>query len=93
MDFKKSKDKIWLENSSGEVSAYVYFPEEKENVVNIASTVVDNSLRGQGVADKLLLALVDELKTDGRKAVPSCSYAVKWFDTHKEHSDLLFKKP
>ena len=28
-------------------------------------------------------------RQDGRKARPTCSYAVHWFETHPEEQDLL----
>ncbi|MGI6721947.1 MAG: GNAT family N-acetyltransferase [Anaerovoracaceae bacterium] len=89
MEFNKDKNRIWLNDENGKEIATIDFPEEKPGVVNITNTVVDNSLRGQGIAGKLTQAAADELRADGRKAVLSCSYAVRWFDQHKEYSDVL----
>lgn len=50
MELRKRQDRIWMEDPSGVEIAFVSFPQEKENTVRIASTVVDSSLRGQGVA-------------------------------------------
>lgn len=69
--------------------AEVTFPAEEGNVVNIDHTFVDESLRGQGVAGKLLAQLAQELEETGRKARPTCSYAVSWFEKHPERADLL----
>lgn len=89
MELRKRQDRIWIENSSGVEIAFVSFPWERENTVRIASTVVDSSLRGQGVAGILLESLAEELRATGRKAIPVCSYAVKWFQEHPEQQDLL----
>lgn len=79
MEFKKSIDRIWLEDARGEEIAFVSFPKKTDQIVEITSTVVDQSLRGQGVAGKLMETLVQELRNRGQKAYPVCTYAVKWF--------------
>ena len=90
MDFKHSDNKIWLENDAGETVAFVDFPEFEPGKVEVTHTVVDSSLRGQGVAGKLMDALAAQLKKDGRKAELTCSYAVRWFAKHPELKELLF---
>lgn len=92
MDFKYESDRIYLENEKGECIAEVTFPKISEEKVDINHTFVDSSLRGQGVADKLLTALAADLKTKNKKAVTSCSYAVDWFKKHPEYNDLTDKK-
>ena len=89
MEFKKSSSRIWLTDETGKETAFVSFPPRDEKTVTIASTVVDRSLRGQGIASELLTELAKTLREDGKKAVPVCSYAVKWFPEHPEYSDLL----
>ena len=42
-------------------------------------TIVSPSLRGQGIADKLLNAGVEYAEKKGYKIVPVCSYIVKKF--------------
>jgi hypothetical protein len=88
MDFKYDSDRIYLENEKGECIAEVTFPKVSENKVNVNHTYVDGSLRGQGVADKLMTALAKDLKKSNKKAVATCSYAVDWFEKHPEYSDL-----
>ena len=89
MQLKKSRDRIWMEDVSGGEVAFVSFPQAGEHTVRIVSTVVDPSLRGQGTAGVLLETLAEELRATKRKAVPVCSYAVKWFKEHPEQQDLL----
>lgn len=92
MEFKKSENRIWLENEQGQELAFVSFPAEGEQTVLVDHTVVDGSLRGQGVAGKLMEVLVEELQGSQRKAALSCSYAVKWFAQHPEHQDCLVEE-
>ncbi|KAF5047328.1 GNAT family N-acetyltransferase [Sedimentibacter saalensis] len=89
MEFKHEKSRIFLNNEEGKTIAEVTFPETSDNTVDINHTFVDGSLRGQGVADKLLSELAQELKSKNKKAVATCSYAVGWFEKHPEYEDLL----
>ncbi len=89
MGFEFSKNRIWMEDAQGRTIAEIDFPEESTGVVNITHTFVDNSLRGQGIAGRITQAAADQLRSEGRKAVLSCSYAVKWFDEHPEYADVL----
>ena len=57
--------------------------------MEVTHTVVDESVRGRGIAGQLMKELVKELREDGRKAELSCSYAVRWFEKHPECSDVL----
>lgn len=89
MDFKHENNRIFLEDQDGKTIAEVTFPNIAENKVNVSRTFVDKSLRGQGVADKLLNELVKHLKNTNQKATATCSYAVDWFEKHPEHSDII----
>lgn len=89
MEFKHEKSRIFLNNEEGKTIAEVTFPETSDNTVDINHTFVDGSLRGQGVADKLLSELAQELKSKNKKAVATCSYAVGWFEKHPEYEDLI----
>ena len=91
MDFKQDENKIYLTDPDGKTIAEVNIPEKEPGVRDIERTFVDDSLRGQGIADKLLTAVVDRLQNEGKKAIPSCSYAVKWFGNHPEHEGLVKK--
>jgi predicted GNAT family acetyltransferase len=47
----------------------ITFPEVEEGLYDIDHTFVDDSLRGQGIAGKLIEALVDLVRKEGRKTV------------------------
>jgi predicted GNAT family acetyltransferase len=76
----------------GKVLAEVAYPPIGIGVVDICRTHVDESLRGQGMAAQLMERTVKELRKTCRKAVPTCSYAVKWFEEHADYADILDKK-
>lgn len=89
MEFTHSENKIYKTDDNQKIIAEVTFPAVDSETVNIDHTFVDDSLRGQGVAGQLMEAVAGDLKEQNKKAVVTCSYAVKWFEKHPEYSDLL----
>ena len=88
MNFIHEQNKIYLKEKDN-IIAEVTFPPINDTVVNINHTYVDPSLRGQGVAGKLMEETMNELRMQNKKAHPTCSYAVKWFQDHPECEDVL----
>lgn len=90
MDFIHDKNRIALYDPMQKLLAEVTFPDADEKTVNINHTFVDTSLRGQGVAGKLMKELAEELRSQQKKAVLTCSYAVQWFEERQdEYRDIL----
>ena len=88
MVFQHERERIFAQDESGKLIAEVTFP-ITGTTATIDHTFVDDSLRGQGVANLLLTEAVAQIRTGGLKVVPTCSYAVKWFSEHPDHADLL----
>lgn len=84
MDFKTEKDRIYATDKSGKVVAEVTFP-TKNGVSTIDHTFVDPSLRGEGIAGKLVQLAVDKILAEGNKIGATCSYAIAWFKRHPEY--------
>lgn len=91
MEFKQEPNRIYLEDGEGKTIAEVTFPEIYTGTVNVNHTFVDDSLRGQGIAGKLMEELTQKLRAENKKAVLTCSYAVKWFEKNTEYTDLVKK--
>lgn len=89
MNFIYSPNKIFLLDKSNKTIAEVTFPDVDENTVNINHTYVDDSLRGQGIAGKLMKAVAEQLQAQNKKAVLTCSFAIRWFERNPEYSNLL----
>jgi len=73
----------------GAVLGVVDFPALDGETVDICHTHVDPSLRGRGIAGRMMEKVVECLRQSGRKAYPTCAYAVRWFDDHPECDDVL----
>ena len=83
MDLKKEENRIYLDDENGKVLAEIEFEKLEDNNYNIYHTFVDELLRGQGVASKLVEAAVNEIKARGGKVKATCSYAKAWLEKHK----------
>ena len=65
MEFHYREDRIELWDAEKKVTALVSFPAVNEDTVNIDHTYVDNSLRGQGIAGKLLDHVCRDMREKG----------------------------
>ncbi|MBQ3391259.1 MAG: N-acetyltransferase [Clostridia bacterium] len=88
MKFQQEAERIFAVNENGALIAELTFP-ISEGVAMIDHTFVDESLRGQGVGDRLLELAVAQLREQGLKIHPTCPFAVKWFEKHPEYAELL----
>lgn len=84
MEYAVEEDRIYAADESGKVLAEVTFP-TTDGVSVIDHTFVDPSLRGQGVADKLLRLAADTILKRGNKIAATCTYGVAWFARHPEY--------
>ena len=81
MEFTKTNNGFVKYDENGRVIAEItYATTNNPNVVVADHTFVDPSLRGQGVAGKLLNTLVEDMKQQNKKIKASCSYVVKKFE-------------
>ena len=66
MDFTYYPNRIALLDGGGRAIAEITFPDIDEDTVDINHTFVDESLRGQGMAGKLLVACVYQIQSQGK---------------------------
>lgn len=83
MELKKEENRIYLDDENGKILAEIEFERLKDNNYNIYHTFVDESLRGQGIASKLVEAAVKEINARGGKVQATCSYAKAWLENNK----------
>ena len=79
MEYITEQNRIYAKNEDGNIVAEIDFEKVDENTYNIYHTFVDESLRGQGIANELVTRAYKEI-TEVRKAkvIATCSYARKW---------------
>ena len=83
MEFIKEENRIYLLDETGKIIAEITFEETKKEIYNIDHTFVDESLRGQGIASKLVEEAVKEIEAKGGKVEATCSYAKKWIEERR----------
>ena len=84
------------QNGSGEYRAHVAGHEhsgmlswvQHGDVRSAEHTVVPNELRGRGIAERLVLALIEDARAQGFRIHPACSYVAVAFQRHPEWADL-----
>lgn len=93
MEFIHEPNRIYGTDENGKVLAEITFPETEPGVYTIDHTIVDGSLRGQGVAGKLVQTAVDDIKAKGGEVRATCSYAVGWLEKHSGKKITFFYLP
>ncbi len=90
MEFKHEPGRYYIEDTQDNLLAEIVYPkiDDGENVV-IDRTYVDPSLRGQGVAGKLVSLVVKEAREEGFKIEPLCTFAAGEFQRRPEYADVL----
>ena len=83
MEFVVTDNKIYSTDENGSVIAEIEFEEIEDGKYNIYHTFVDESLRGKGIASKLVQMAVQEIKRKNGSIQATCSYAKKWLEKNK----------
>ena len=90
MKYEVFDDRVIVKDeNTNKIIAEVTYPLIEDNTVDINHTFVDPSLRGQGVAEKLIAHAVEKIKENNYKVKTSCSYAKKLFEYKKDYAELL----
>lgn len=71
------------------VVAEITYSETGKGVCAIEHVEVDEALRGQGIAVKLVEAAVAEIKVQNKKVATTCPYVQKLIDTYVEIEPLF----
>lgn len=82
MEFIKGENRFYKEKDDKLVAEITYIP--KGDKVDVDHTFVDSSLRGQGIAEKLVDRVVEEMEKEEKKIIPSCPYVGKLFERKPE---------
>lgn len=84
MNFIKEQKRIYLPDETGKIIAEITFEEIEKGIFNIDHTFVDESLRGQGIASRLVEEAVKEIEAKGGNVEATCSYAKSWLEEHQK---------
>ncbi|MEY1580700.1 MAG: GNAT family N-acetyltransferase [Pseudomonadota bacterium] len=68
--------------------AEITFVYTGEELAIIDHTIVDESLKGQGIAKQLVAKVVERMRDEHRKIIPLCPFAKAIFDRTPEYHDI-----
>lgn len=84
MNWKWYDGKLSYENESGESLAEADFSPCGNNLINISHVYVSPTLRGKGIAGKVMEEMTYYLRKNSLKATATCSYAASWFRRNED---------
>lgn len=90
MDFIYEPERIIIKNEENKIVGEIDFPLQADGNYVITHTFVDDSLRGQGMAGKLVQVAVDYIENQGKKTGATCSYAQVWAKRHEKEYGHVF---
>jgi uncharacterized protein len=76
--------------ADGQLSVADYTRRDGEMVMT--HTFVPSTLRGRGIAEKLVRAALEHARAEKLKVVPACSYVATFIERHAEFQSLLGKQ-
>ena len=85
--FIKEETRIYALDSSGELVAEITFPMIKPGVYCMDHTFVDPSPRGQGIAEQLVQAALEQIQKNGGSPTATCTYAAAWLKKHPQQTE------
>ena len=83
-EFVKVGNGYQKQDENGNMIAEITYVPTGEDKVIADHTFVDPSLRGQGMAEKILDHMVGEMRKEGKKIIPLCPYVVTQFKRKPE---------
>lgn len=89
MEIKTGKNKFYIGDDEKNPLAEICFNLAENNRFVATKTFVDPVLRGQGVARKLVMHLVELARKTDRKIIPVCSYVVRVYQEDSSIRDTL----
>lgn len=89
MNFIYEPTRIYAEDENKKLLAEITFPVRDESRNDINHVYVDESLRGQGIAQLLMKEAYDYLKNANKKIVAKCPYAISWFKKNPDYQDIV----
>ena len=92
MEIKRGNNKFYVGESEENIIARITWKNGGNKIIVIDHTLVDPSLRGQGIAEKLIKKVVEMAREENLKIVPVCSYAVAKMTRTNEYEDVLLSK-
>lgn len=90
MKYIEETNRFYVEDEGSEV-AEITFSRAGETMFIIDHTQVNQSHRGQGIAEQLVKLVVEKAAKENKLIIPLCPFAAKEFSRVKEYQKYLKK--
>ncbi|QDP86109.1 N-acetyltransferase [Chryseobacterium sp. SNU WT5] len=85
----KKKDKSFELYYEGKKAGVIEYNTDKDGILDITHTEVDQEFGGKGLGKELVKAVVEYAKDNHYKIIASCPYAKKTMERTPEFKDVL----
>lgn len=89
MTFAFEKERLTAISPDGIPMGYISFPRVRAGLVNIDHVMTYPKFRGQGVAERMMEALLAHLTELGQKAALTCPFAQQYVGKHQQWKHIL----
>lgn len=72
----------------GELAGFITW-RERDGVLDLLHTEVDERYEGRGLGGQLVRGALDDVRAQGGRIVPSCSFVAAWLKRHPDYADLV----
>lgn len=88
-EFRKRPDTQRYEIlESGEVIGHITYEKKAEGIFDLTHTEIDPGKSGNGLGGLLVGFALDDIRTQGARAIPTCTFIEKYMDEHPAVADL-----
>lgn len=89
MKYLKENERYYVPGAPGEEDiAEIAFSRAGDHLAIIDHTFVNINYRGEGIGERLVRMVVDDMRAEGRKIIPLCPFAKKEFEKTPEYADI-----
>ncbi|WP_030164522.1 GNAT family N-acetyltransferase [Spirillospora albida] len=72
----------------GDLAGFADYESRPGRVV-FTHTEINSKLEGRGLGGRLVQGALDDVRGQGLRAVPACSFVKRWIDQHPDYQDLV----
>jgi uncharacterized protein len=88
-EIKTGNNKFYIgEDEENPIAEITFVPEGPSKII-VNHTYVSETLRGQGIALKLVNKVTEYAREENKKIIPTCSFVKKVITGSKEYEDVL----
>jgi uncharacterized protein len=80
-----------FEMTSGNALAFVEYEKAGDQIV-LTHTVVPDALSGQGIGSKLIVGVLDQIRTSRALVVPRCQFVARFIQRHPGYHSLVARE-